>query len=527
MNNNKTKAYLVGGGIASLSAAFFLIEDGKIEGRNITIFENLHVMGGSLDGEKEHSSGGYIMRGHRILDKKTFECTFELLSRIPSSNNSEKTVKDEIVEFNKAVKTNTKGRLIERGVVINSHTLGLNWQNRFGLLKLFFTRENYIYDLRIEDYFDKSFFKTNFWLEFQTVFAFQSWHSLVEFRRYLFRSFHALKDYDTMKCIVVPRYCYHDSIIKPIVRHLKEKGVNFKSDCLVDDLVFASSGSDDLVKKIKYTEKDIKNNILLSENDLLIVTLGSMTSKSNFGSNDLPPKIDNRIISPSWRLWRRLSEKNKNFGNPKNFDSHVNRSKWESFTITLRSPLFLDLMEKLTGNKTGTSGGSTIKKSNWLMSIGIPNQPHFDNQKEGVYVCWGYCLSPERKGNYVNKRMSACSGQEILTELCYHLGFDDHLEEILESAITIPCMMPYITSQFSLRAKDDRPKIIPKNTKNLAFIGQFCEMPRDISFTVEYSVRSAQIAVYKLLNIKKKIPAIYRGYLNIVNIFRAIKTSLR
>ena len=50
-----------------------------------------------------------------------------------------------------------------------------------------------------------------------------------------------------------------------------------------------------------------------------------------------------------------------------------------------------------------------------------------------------------------------------------------------------------------------------KRSKNLAFIGQFCEIPEDVVFTVEYSIRSAQIAVYSLLGMNRKPPAVYKG----------------
>ena len=40
------------------------------------------------------------------------------------------------------------------------------------------------------------------------------------------------------------------------------------------------------------------------------------------------------------------------------------------------------------------------------------------------------------------------------------------------------------TSQF-LRHKGDRPQVVPSGSNNLAFIGQFCELPDDVVFTVE------------------------------------------
>jgi oleate hydratase len=68
--------------------------------------------------------------------------------------------------------------------------------------------------------------------------------------------------------------------------------------------------------------------------------------------------------------------------------------------------------------------------------------------------------------------------------------------------------MPYITSMFMPRLHTDRPLPIPHNSRNLALIGQFVEIPDDVVFTVEYSVRVAQMAVYQFLNIKRHIPPI-------------------
>ena len=46
------------------------------------------------------------------------------------------------------------------------------------------------------------------------------------------------------------------------------------------------------------------------------------------------------------------------------------------------------------------------------------------------------------------------------------------------------------------------------DTKNFAFVSQFVEIPLDTVFTVEFSVRAAQMAVYQLLDITKPIPAV-------------------
>jgi oleate hydratase len=72
----------------------------------------------------------------------------------------------------------------------------------------------------------------------------------------------------------------------------------------------------------------------------------------------------------------------------------------------------------------------------------------------------------------------------------------------------IPCRMPYITSMFMPRARSDRPAPVPSGSRNLAFVSQFVEIPSDVVFTVEYSVRAAQMAVYELMGIARTIPPV-------------------
>lgn len=138
------------------------------------------------------------------------------------------------------------------------------------------------------------------------------------------------------------------------------------------------------------------------------------------------------------------------------------------------------------------SADKLFKDSRWLMSIVLARQPHFIGQPENVQVFWGYGLFVDQAGDFVGKKMSECSGEEILIELLGHLRFDAHRDRILASANCIPCMMPLITSQFMPRVEGDRPHIRPIGTTNLSFIGQYCEVPDDVVFTVEYSVRPAR-----------------------------------
>jgi len=146
------------------------------------------------------------------------------------------------------------------------------------------------------------------------------------------------------------------------------------------------------------------------------------------------------------------------------------------------------------------------------LSTVVAAQPHFANQPDDVKVFWGYALFPDREGNYVEKPMSECTGREILQELCYHLQCEDRLPEILDDVTCIPAMMPFITAHFQPREPGDRPDVVPDGSNNLAFLGQYAEQPRDVVFTVEYSVRSAMTAVYEMLDLDREVPPVTKHY---------------
>ena len=87
-------------------------------------------------------------------------------------------------------------------------------------------------------------------------------------------------------------------------------------------------------------------------------------------------------------------------------------------------------------------------------------------------------------------------------------------------------MMPYITSEFERRAVADRPQVIPAGAKNFALFGQYVEIPEDVVFTVEYSVRGAMHGVYGLLGLPNEIPAIYHGMADPKVAFAALRTLM-
>ena len=505
--HSNSKAYLVGGGIGSLAAAAFMIRDGKVRGDQISIFEAAPLLGGSLDGV-QIPGDGYSMRGGRMLTTDNYECTWDLYRSIPSIVTPGKSVFEETAEFNERHKPRSMARLVDaRRAKVPVTSLGFDMLDRAELLKLSLADEHSLGASCITDWLSPHFFETKFWYMWATTFAFQPWHSAVEFKRYLHRFMLEFSRIETLGGVKRTIYNQYDSLVLPLERWLDEHGVHFLRDCTVSDLDHEEVAGKFAITGIHCLRAGGKDLIVVNDGDLVFVQNGSMTDASSLGSMGHAPSKLTKADSRSWALWEKLAAGRPQFGNPAAFNSCIAQSYWESFTVTLDTPDFFEAMQRFSGNEAGTGGLVTFKDSNWLMSVVLPHQPHFPSQPSGVQVFWGYALSPDRVGNFVSKPMADCNGAQILHELCGHLRFD---LELVEDANCIPCRMPYITSMFMPRKPGDRPPPVPKDTKNFAFISQFVEIPDDVVFTVEYSVRAAQMAVYELLRVDRKVPPVTR-----------------
>ena len=501
----KANVYLIGGGIGSLAAAAFMIRDGGLPGENISIFEANPLLGGSLDGAGNPETG-YSLRGGRMLTTDNYECAWDLYKSIPSLTREGKTVFDETVEFNEKNRSYAMARLVDsRRAKVPVTSMGFSPHDRIELLKLSQADEEALGAKRITDCLSPGFFETEFWFMWATTFAFQPWHSAVEFKRYLHRFMLEFSRIDTLAGVKRTIYNQYDSLVRPLQVWLKAQGVHLLTDCKVTDFDHKTEDGAFTVTGIHCLREGKSEVITVNEGDLVFLQNGSMTDASSLGSMTEAPEKRTKADSGGWTLWEKLAKGRTDFGNPAAFNSSIAQSYWESFTVTLKNPAFFDLMQQFSGNEAGTGGLVTFKDSNWLLSIVLAHQPHFPNQPADVQVFWGYALFPDRVGNYVPKPMAECNGAEILQELCGHLRFD---LETVETANCIPCRMPYITSMFMPRLRSDRPLPVPRGSRNFAFISQFVEIPEDVVFTVEYSVRAAMMAVYELFGLQRAIPPV-------------------
>lgn len=527
---DKKSAYIIGSGLAGLSAAVFLVRNAQMKGENIHILEELPVAGGSLDGAKRPNAG-FVVRGGREMENH-FECLWDMYRSIPSLEIPGASYLDEYYWLDKEDPNSSNCRLIyNRGDRLPS-------DGQYGLgkcaneiVKLIMTPEKELQGETIEEFFSDDFFKTNFWTYWATMFAFEKWHSAAEMRRYAMRFIHHIDGLPDFTALKFNKYNQYESMVKPLLAYLKDHGVQFEYDCHVDNVVVDHEGKQKVAKKIVMTKNGEQSDIDLTPDDIVFVTNGSITESSTYGDQNTPAPITHDKGS-SWKLWENLAKQDPDFGHPDVFCENLPERSWfVSATATLENKKIAPYFERLTkrslyDGKVNTGGIITVVDSNWELSFTIHRQPHFKSQNPDQIVVWIYALYSDTEGNYIKKRVVDCIGKEIAEEMLYHLGVpESQISELAseENMNTVPVYMPYITSYFMPRHDGDRPDVVPEGSVNIAFIGNFAESPtRDTVFTTEYSVRTAMEAVYTLLNVDRGVPEVFDSIYDIRQLLRAM-----
>mgnify|MGYP004457517943 FL=1 len=511
-NPTKTHAYIVGGGIGALTAAVYLIRDAGVPGKNIHIFETLSIAGGSLDGSGD-AKHGFMIRGGRMLNIPTYECLQDVMATIPSMEFPDMEMESEFLNFNEEFKTHSRARLVNAdGTKVDVEKMGFSQRDRLEMERLILIEtENTLGAKRIDQVFGKHFFKTNFWLMWQTTFAFQPWSSAAELRRYMLRFMHEFPRIHTLAGVARTAYNQYDSIVRPILDWLRAHDVEIVLNAHVTDIVFETDKvGRNIAKSIACRIGARSRNVRVAPTDIVLVTNGCMTDNSTEATTDSVAKYNRENNAPSFDLWRRMAHGRPELGDPDVFCGRVDESMWMSFTATINhNPDVLAYIQHFTTNHPGGGALVTFRESAWRLSIVVARQPHFKNQPADTNIFWGYSLNMFADGDYVKKPMYKCTGREIMTELFGHLHVPKKQQAaMLRGVICRTCIMPYITSQFQPRRPGDRPDVNPQGYENLGFISQFAEQPDDVVFTMEYSVRAAQRAVYYLMGVDKDLTPI-------------------
>ena len=530
----KKSAYIIGTGLAGLTAAFYLVRDGQMPGNHIHLLEKLELAGGSCDGYKDVHKGFY-MRGGREMDNH-FEIMWDVFRDVPSIETPNVSVLDEYYWLNKHDPNYSLCRAtVNKGEDAHTDKLfKLDKNSAMALSQLFITPEVNLEDKKISDVLPESFWETNFWLYWQTMFAFQKWSSALEMKRYLCRYVHHIDGLPDFSALRFTKYNQYESMILPLIEYLKKHDVDVQFGMDVKNVVIEEADGKKTAKELIYVKDNKEQSIPLTADDLVFITNGCCTDTSSYGDQTHAPDLSHIVNGKgeSWDLWKNIAKQAKHdeYGHPDVFCSDTEATNWMSATVETSNE---DIIQHIINickrdpraGKVTTGGIVTVKDSvdNWFLSWTINRQPQFKSQNKDTILVWLYALHTDTEGNYIKKAMRDCTGEEICQEWLYHIGMDESkIKDYSENTCnTTTCFMPYINAFFQPRKNVDRPKVVPECAVNFAFIGQFAETPRDTIFTTEYSMRTGMESVYTLLNVDRGVPEVWGSQYDIRELLRA------
>lgn len=530
----KKSAYIIGTGLAGLTAAFYLVRDGQMPGNHIHLLEKLELAGGSCDGYKDVHKGFY-MRGGREMDNH-FEIMWDVFRDVPSIETPNVSVLDEYYWLNKHDPNYSLCRAtVNKGEDAHTDKLfKLDKDSAMALSQLFITPEADLEEKKISDVLPKSFWETNFWLYWQTMFAFQKWSSALEMKRYLCRYVHHIDGLPDFSALRFTKYNQYESMILPLIEYLKKHDVDVQFGMDVKNVFIEEVDGKKTAKELIYVKDNKEQSIPLTADDLVFITNGCCTDTSCYGDQTHAPDLSHIVNGQgeSWDLWKNIAKQAKHdeYGHPDVFCSDTEATNWMSATVeTSNEDIIQHIMNICKrdprAGKVTTGGIVTVKDSvnNWFLSWTINRQPQFRSQNKDTVLVWLYALHTDTEGNYIKKAMRDCTGEEICQEWLYHIGMDESkIKDYSENACnTTTCFMPYINAFFQPRKNVDRPKVVPEGAVNFAFIGQFAETPRDTIFTTEYSMRTGMESVYTLLNVDRGVPEVWGSQYDIKELLRA------
>lgn len=525
---------MIGAGIANMAAAVYLIQEGHWSGEDITFYSlDQH---GSNDGDTTASATdeywnqnhplennkGYVARGGRMLNYRTYVDLMDLLDRIPSTTETGMTAAEDTRDFDAKHPTFDKARLLQPGHgILNASKLGFNHLDRQLLTQLILMPdkdETKLDNLTIAQYFenDSHFFETNFWFMWETTFAFRTQSSAQELRRYMHQMIYEFSQIEHLVGVNRTRYNQYESIMLPLINYLKAQGCQIILDRRVIAFEFKETSMTDEITvtglKMINTATSETEHVSIDNDTGVLFTNGSITDSATLGDYNSPAP-ENMDYGAASSLWKQATKHFYNLGNPDKFFADRDASEWVSFTLTTKNHLLLNEITRITTQLPGNALNSFLSTTPITplgqidvdMSSVAHHQPHFTSQKPNETVIWGYFLYPRRDSSLFGKPYLELTGKEMVLELIAHLSqvdsgpinIKDREPEILDSVVNnIPVYMPYASALFNNRAKVDRPEVIPDHSTNLAFTGEFVEQPYQMVFTEQSAVRSGEIAAY-------------------------------
>ncbi|KAJ5627852.1 hypothetical protein N7490_010080 [Penicillium lividum] len=506
---DKTEAWILGSGTASLASALYLVHFANVPASKVHVLDSHLSMGQVLHNNGDPIHGYDQFAG--CLPVQVGKPLTELLSLVPSVNRLGCTVLDDIKSAETGRIRKQEGRtrfLVQKNNAlsdINTNSLNLNAKHRLELVLLMMKGEKRLGRNQIRDFLPNSFFQSTFWTIWSAQFGFQPWHSAIEFRRAIRQHLGGFHNLSILNCLDITGYYQKESVFLPIFLHLQSLGVDFHFDTTITDIGSTIQNGQETISQLRMIQNGFRMQQKITQDDIVLIAPGSTVSGMTRGTNDHPPGRHSLEpydeLDENWAIWLEIGTRNDMLGNPYNFCTRETESLLESFTITTSDPGLIEYVDLHTHNDTEVGSMIAFQESPWKISCCIPTQPVFAHQPANIRVFWGFALFARRLGEYVRKPMYGCSGAEITKELLGHLHFASQPSK----TTTIPRVMPRMTAMLLIRSPNDRPQVIPQNMTNLALIGEFVEMPHYSCVDTSYGVRTAQVAVSRLMGLDLRV----------------------
>jgi oleate hydratase len=507
-DETRDRYLLVGGGIASLAAAAFLIRDAAVPGERIRIVASAGRSGGAMvSGQVEGRPELVADNAVRSMDAKASACLWDLLGSITTLTDPGTTVLDEIDRVNRQERSPAEVKLVGADHrLVQADREGEAAERREMLAALGAGSDQELAGRRIDEVVPADLLETDFWFLWSTLYRLRRASSALDLRIALLRHPPDLPPPGLHRT----RRSEYESIIRPLQQWLRVRGVVFTHGATVTDMdLTRDAAGRRRVTRLHLNSRGRASTIELGPRDHVLATLGSMAADRAYGDGEHSPALDRVHRDGSWSLWEAIARREPDFGRPSVFTSHVTDTAWLAFTVTSSSTDLTWHAGRLSGGRDGV-GQLTFRDSPWQLTLAVPRQPHF-TARWPEHTAVGYGLRFDTPGAHVPATLLEADGRQLLDELIGQLGIERGAATVRLTTHVVSTLLPYAGSPSAPRSPGDRPDPVPAASRNLAFLGQYVEIPGDLAFSMEYSVRSAMHAVYGLLDVDREIPAPYRA----------------
>lgn len=509
--------YISGGSIASYAAAAYLIKDGGYNGSSIHIYGS---PSSSVLSEEYGSVGPYF----RELMDNINAYTADELNVASILDNSVFTSAPDVKFIN-----------MDGTVHTLDLTLSREMQKKLiKAMKTYYSAPAELNGISISQYFKDmpDFFESDLFVFTETTFGLRPEHKLTELLLRLEQLASYAPEpglYDTL---------YHDfSTVSCLEEYLEENGVEILHAAEITGV----EGGENKLSALHIMNDGTRMTIYLNKEDFVILTTGNISDNySEGGFSEIAPIIETAPFSSA--LWADASAKDDSFGLPETMLEDV--PEYMEFSIVDNGSYLLKKICNVAGCTPDIGLSLIFGESNWKMkltseaysfngdaseddivltvdgavnaasdiddtdltqedidaALNIAEETAINYEHQPVIMVKGVYTGSE--GNFIDKTMRECTGVELLYELCCHLGLNSYWDEILENikVVMVSCY-PLKNAPLCNKEAYAAPELMPYD--NCVSIGQY--VATDVpSCTIEQEIRSAQMAVYKLIEKKDK-----------------------